>query len=152
MAHYIEFYSNTATTPFDYHHPLDICLFEKKLDFHYSSYLLMDPPKKRQGHDMSPSPQTKRPKRCLPDDITLLQNTLDYLQDEWATIDIVLTSLRNAFTVYPEKLSSEEYLDEIDREQSIAYDDLMAQVRSLDRSLKRLDIKIKSCHTAGPLV
>ncbi|CAO3621645.1 unnamed protein product [Cunninghamella blakesleeana] len=79
-------------------------------------------------------------------DIIKLENNLHYLQDEWATIDIVLNSLRSVFTVYPTRLATEEYLDDIDKELSIAYDDLMAQVRSLDRNLKRLDVKIKSCH------
>ncbi|CAO3611678.1 unnamed protein product [Cunninghamella echinulata] len=83
-------------------------------------------------------------------DIIKLEDTLHYLQDEWATIDIVLNSLKSAFTVYPSKMTTDEYLDEIDRELSIAYDDLMAQVRSLDRNLKRLDIKIKSCHSTPP--
>ncbi|ORZ13174.1 hypothetical protein BCR42DRAFT_419332 [Absidia repens] len=83
--------------------------------------------------------------------IIQLQDTLDYLHDEWATIDIVLQSLKTAFTIHPSKMTTEEYLDEIDRELSIAYDDLMAQVRSLDRNLKRLDTKIKSCHTSEPL-
>ncbi|KAI8093302.1 uncharacterized protein BX664DRAFT_313369 [Halteromyces radiatus] len=85
-------------------------------------------------------------------DIGQFQDTLDYLQDEWATIDIVLQSLKSAFTIHPSKMSTEEYLDEVDRELSIAYDDLMAQVRSLDRNLKRLDVKIKSYTTSsGPL-
>ncbi|CAO3583613.1 unnamed protein product [Absidia cylindrospora] len=83
--------------------------------------------------------------------IIQLQDTLDYLHDEWATIDIVLQSLKTAFTIHPSKMTTEEYLDDIDRELSIAYDDLMAQVRSLDRNLKRLDTKIKSCHTSEPL-
>lgn len=154
MADFMEFYSNSATLLFDqpviYQH---LCFFEKKLD----PLALMDdnsspfaPAKKRPRTERAPL-QSK--KRIRPDkDITQLQNTLDYLQDEWATIDIVLNSLKSAFTIYPAKMTTEEYLDEIDREMSIAFDDLMAQVRSLDRNLKRLDSKIKSCHASGPLV
>ncbi|KAG0175627.1 hypothetical protein DFQ28_006610 [Apophysomyces sp. BC1034] len=73
-----------------------------------------------------------------------LQDNLDFLQDEWTHIDIVLNSVRNAFPVHPLSSSSEEHLDEVDRELSIAYDDLMAQVRHLDRSLRRLDTELDS--------
>jgi enoyl-[acyl-carrier-protein] reductase (NADH) len=152
MADYMEFYSNSATLLFDqpviYQH---LCFFEKKLDF----LTLMDdnftPAKKRSRVEKTQQAR-KRIRPALDKDITQLQNTLDYLQDEWATIDIVLHSLKSAFTIHPAKMTTEEYLDEIDREMSIAFDDLMAQVRSLDRNLKRLDTKIKSCHASGPLV
>ncbi|ORX58887.1 hypothetical protein DM01DRAFT_309618 [Hesseltinella vesiculosa] len=73
-----------------------------------------------------------------------MQDTLDFLQDEWATIDIVLRSVKSAFTVYPERLGDDQYLDEVDRELSVAYDDLRAQIRSLDRNLKHLDVKMRT--------
>lgn len=73
--------------------------------------------------------------------VNCLENELRHLRDEWATIDIVLTSVRNAlnFTIQPIETASEEHLDDIDRELAIAYDDLLAQVRHLDRNLKRLN-------------
>jgi chromosome segregation ATPase len=67
-------------------------------------------------------------------------NEIDHLFYEWNTIDIVLESIRNAFTI-KENLT-EEHLDEIDRELSIAYDDLMSQVRHLERRLKRMSNEI----------
>ncbi|ORZ13496.1 hypothetical protein BCR42DRAFT_418425 [Absidia repens] len=73
-----------------------------------------------------------------------LQDTLDYLQDEWATIDIILQSLKTVFTIHPSRMETEDYLDNIDRELSIAYDDLMAQIRSLERNLRKVDLKIKA--------
>ncbi|KAF7723226.1 hypothetical protein EC973_002164 [Apophysomyces ossiformis] len=76
--------------------------------------------------------------------VNRLQDNLDFLLDEWTHIDIVLNSVRNAFPVQPLESSSEEHLDEVDRELSIAYDDLMAQVRHLDRSLRRLDTEMDS--------
>ncbi|KAI8063796.1 hypothetical protein BC940DRAFT_321478 [Gongronella butleri] len=81
--------------------------------------------------------------------IDQMQDTLDFLQDEWASIDIVLRSVKSAFTVYPDRLNDDQYLDDVDRELSVAYDDLRAQVRSLDRNLKHLDGKIKAVHHPG---
>lgn len=68
------------------------------------------------------------------------QNEIDYLFYEWNTIHVVLDSIRNAFTVNNNE--TEEYLDEVDRELSIAYDDLMSQVRHLERRLKRMTNEI----------
>lgn len=68
-----------------------------------------------------------------------LQDHLDDLQTDRASMEIVYKSLKNAFMIYP---TAE--LEEVDKEICRAYDDLMAQVRQLDRSLKRLDKSIKS--------
>lgn len=68
------------------------------------------------------------------------QDDLDYLFYEWNTINVVLESIRNAFTVKHDV--TEEHLDEVDRELSIAYDDLMSQVRHLERRLKRMTNEI----------
>ncbi|KAG2203134.1 hypothetical protein INT47_004941 [Mucor saturninus] len=68
------------------------------------------------------------------------QNEIDYLFYEWNTIHVVLDSIRNAFTV--NRNESEEHLDEVDRELSIAYDDLMSQVRHLERRLKKMTNEI----------
>lgn len=68
-----------------------------------------------------------------------LQDHLDDLQTDRASMEIVYESLKNAFMIYP---TAE--LEEVDKEICRAYDDLMAQVRQLDRSLKRLDKSIKS--------
>ncbi|CDS12074.1 hypothetical protein LRAMOSA04269 [Lichtheimia ramosa] len=70
-----------------------------------------------------------------------MQETLDSLRDEWVSVDIVFRSLQEAFIVKPSTcadLTEDEYLDDVDRELSIAYDDLMAQVRRLYRQLNRL--------------
>ncbi|CAO3620261.1 unnamed protein product [Mucor hiemalis] len=72
--------------------------------------------------------------------INHFQNDLDHLFYEWNTINIVLDSIRNAFTVKDDV--TEAHLDEVDRELSIAYDDLMSQVRHLERQLKRLTNEI----------
>lgn len=74
--------------------------------------------------------------------MSALENDLGYLQDSWASIHIVLDSLQNAFLVTPFQGANEQQLDELDRELGTAYDDLMVQVRQLDRSLKQLDRKI----------
>lgn len=68
-----------------------------------------------------------------------LQDHLDDLQSDGASMEIVFTSLKNAFLIYPTV-----EVEEVDKEICRAYDDLMAQVRQLDRSLKRLDKSIKS--------
>lgn len=70
-----------------------------------------------------------------------MQETLDSLRDDWVSVDIVFRSLQDAFIVKPSTcadLTEDEYLDDVDRELSIAYDDLMAQVRRLYRQLNRL--------------
>ncbi|KAG2218130.1 hypothetical protein INT45_000428 [Circinella minor] len=76
--------------------------------------------------------------------VSSIEDDLHHLQDEWATIDIVFHSLRNAFTTHPVETATEEHLDEVDRELSIAYDDIKAQVRHLERSLRRLDNEIST--------
>lgn len=71
--------------------------------------------------------------------LTSLQDALDTLYDEWMSVEIVFQSMQNAFPVAPlTPLSQEERLDDIDRELSIAYDDLMVQVRRIHRNLNRL--------------
>ncbi|KAG1143907.1 hypothetical protein G6F37_002702 [Rhizopus arrhizus] len=68
-----------------------------------------------------------------------LQDTLDDLRIGRESIEIIFMSLKNAFSIYPDP-EWEEINEEICRE----YDDLMAQVRRLDRCLKKLDKSIKS--------
>ncbi|KAG2196779.1 hypothetical protein INT46_011148 [Mucor plumbeus] len=72
--------------------------------------------------------------------IDRFQNDLDHLFYEWNTINIVLESIRNAFTV--NQNLSEEHLNKVDKELSIAYDDLMAQVRHLDRKLNKITLEV----------
>ncbi|CAO3662558.1 unnamed protein product [Umbelopsis ramanniana] len=107
-------------------------------------------PRKRKRTDQSQDSDdfAKSPKReHVPSDakleaVSALENDLGYLQDSWASIHIVLDSLQNAFLVTPFQGANEQQLDELDRELGTAYDDLMVQVRQLDRSLKQLDRKI----------
>ncbi|GAB5592314.1 hypothetical protein Unana1_07214 [Umbelopsis nana] len=81
--------------------------------------------------------------------VSALESDLGYLQDSWASIHIVLDSLQNAFLVTPVEGASEQQLDELDRELGTAYDDLMIQVRQLDRALKQLDRKINELQSAS---
>lgn len=71
--------------------------------------------------------------------IDQFQNEMDYLFYEWNSIHIVLESIRNAFTI---KHVTPEYLDEVDKELSIAYDDLKSQVRQLERRLKKMSLQV----------
>ncbi|KAJ8657106.1 hypothetical protein O0I10_007186 [Lichtheimia ornata] len=87
------------------------------------------------GH--APSQQTSIPEDMAT--VTGIEEDLQHLQDEWASIEIVFNSIRNAFPVQSLKNAPEELLDEVDRELSIAYDDLKAQVRHLTRNLQRLE-------------
>lgn len=86
---------------------------------------------------MNHTRQQKQAKRQY-QELEQLQNNLDDLQADRASMEIVFTSLKNAFLIYPQA----EW-EEIDKEICRAYDDLMAQVRQMDRSLKRLDRNIK---------
>lgn len=79
-------------------------------------------------------------KKILQDTINHYQNEIDHLFYEWNTINIVLESIRNAFTI--KENATEEHLDEVDKELSIAYDDLMSQVRHLERRLKKMSNEI----------
>ncbi|KAI9310185.1 hypothetical protein BX666DRAFT_2011039 [Dichotomocladium elegans] len=79
-----------------------------------------------------------------------IEDDLHHLQDEWASIEIVLKSLQNAYSVRPLENAPEQLLDDVDRELSIAYDELKAQVRHLARSLQRLDKKIEPFRPLKP--
>ncbi|OBZ88712.1 hypothetical protein A0J61_03250 [Choanephora cucurbitarum] len=72
------------------------------------------------------------------EELEKLQELLNDLQTDRASVEIVFDSLKNAYSIHPEVGS-----DEADKEICRAYDDLMAQVRHLDRSLKRLDKTMK---------
>lgn len=144
-----------------YHHPTGI-KFENR--FPYSFYQMgyssqssdFDDPHVSGADDTltSSEPRHNHPPLAMAlthriNSLRQLQDKLDYLRDEWAAIDIVLNSLRTAFPAQPLKLTSKEHLDNVDRELSIAYDDLMAQVRGLNRNLNRLDNKIRACRSSG---
>ncbi|KAI7849379.1 hypothetical protein BDC45DRAFT_540106 [Circinella umbellata] len=95
----------------------------------------------------STTPSSYMPSSVIQQDVSVvssIEDDLHHLQDEWATIDIVFHSLRDAFTNHPVETATEEHLDEVDRELSIAYDDIKAQVRHLERSLRRLDNEIST--------
>ena len=79
--------------------------------------------------------------------LNTFQDKLDALYDEWISVDIVYRSLQTAFPVRPlVHLSHEERLEDIDRELSIAYDDLMTQVRRLYRNINRLSREMAQCN------
>jgi uncharacterized protein YhaN len=79
-------------------------------------------------------------------EIEQLQTHLDDLITDRASMEIVYHSLKNAYVVYPEGAEWEE----IDKEICRAYDELMAQVRQLDRQLKRLDRSMKLAAVSNP--
>ncbi|KAI7856561.1 hypothetical protein BDC45DRAFT_503044 [Circinella umbellata] len=79
--------------------------------------------------------------------LNTFQDKLDTLYDEWISVDIVYRSLQTAFPVRPlVQLSPEERLEDIDRELSIAYDDLMTQVRRIYRNINRLSREMAQCN------
>ncbi|CAM0142353.1 unnamed protein product [Umbelopsis sp. WA50703] len=109
------------------------------------------PKSQKKSHPKAPQKQEPAPISVATiEEITVLENDLGYLQDSWASIHIVLDSLKNAFLVTPFEGANEQQLDELDRELGIAYDDLMIQVRQLDRSLKQLDGKISRLQGSQP--
>lgn len=90
-----------------------------------------------------------------------LENELSFLRDDCATILMMLDSLRNAFSASNNKVSSmgTSTLDfstkrrtsaprnpEMEKEMRIAYDDLMLQVRQLERKVERLEDKRKAMY------
>lgn len=90
--------------------------------------------------DLYKQMSTNQDTNAIASTIDHFQNDLDHLFYDWNTIHILLESIRNAFTV--EENLTEEHLNEVDRELSIAYDDLMSQVRHLERRLKRMTNEI----------
>lgn len=97
-----------------------------------------------QQHGPPPPPPPQPTFQLSYEDISVrsLEEDLHHLQDEYATIEIILNSLRNAYPIRPLDTASEELLDEMDRELSVAYDDVKAQVRQLARSIHRLEEEI----------
>lgn len=99
---------------------------------------------RHQQHEPPPPPPPQPTFQLSYEDISVrsLEEDLHHLQDEYATIEIILNSLRNAYPIRPLDTASEELLDEMDRELSVAYDDVKAQVRQLARSIHRLEEEI----------
>jgi hypothetical protein len=122
----------------------DLCQFDMNICPLYSPlndiWMHMTKKRKEQSSEEETTPVPK--KKVMLSKISTFENDLDYLHYEWTTINIVLQSIRNAFT-FRENMT-DEYLNEVDKELSIAYDDLMAQVRQLDRRLKRMTADMKS--------
>lgn len=132
--------------------------FDQKPSSPYTSMDQQAPPvkKSRPSSSRTQSSQHQRQQQHEPplppqptfqlsyEDVSLrsLEEDLQHLQDEYATIEIILNSLRNAYPIRPIDNASEELLDEMDRELSVAYDDVKAQVRQLARSINRLEEEI----------
>lgn len=68
-----------------------------------------------------------------------LETMLHDLRIDRESIEIIFKSIKNAFSIYPKPK-----LQDIDEEVCREYDELMAQVRHLDRCLKKLDKSMKS--------
>lgn len=145
-----------------YHHPVGTKFENRTLP--YSLYQIsmdssspsseFDDPHISEAHLTPPEPRHHHPPLTTAPvnqtaSVRQLQDKLDYLQDEWAAIDIGLSSLRTAFPAQPCKQPSKEHQENVDRELSIAYDDLVTQVRSLNRNLNRLDNKIRATRSSG---
>lgn len=80
-----------------------------------------------------------------PTTVDQMENELSFLNDDCATILIMLDSLRNAFST-SNKMDDKRRPknQEMEREMRIAYDDLMLQVRQLERKVERLEEKSKT--------
>lgn len=78
-------------------------------------------------------------------EIEKLQQRLDDLKIDGASVETVYHSLRNAYIVIPNATK-----EDIDMEINRAYDDLMAQVRKLDRSLKKLSLSMNVIQHSVP--
>ncbi|KAJ8651586.1 hypothetical protein O0I10_012846 [Lichtheimia ornata] len=85
----------------------------------------------------TPQPRPRQTQRA----IAALENELDFLRDECATINVVLTSLRDAYVSAGSPDSQE---DDAKKEVRTAYDDLTAKVVQLERKVKLLERELKS--------
>lgn len=89
----------------------------------------------------SSSPNTPKPRpRQTQKAIAALENELDFLRDECATINVVLTSLRDAYV----SGSPNSQEDAANKEVLTAYDDLTSRVIQLERKVKILEHELKS--------
>ncbi|KAI9305080.1 hypothetical protein BJ944DRAFT_239972 [Cunninghamella echinulata] len=70
------------------------------------------------------------------------ESELNCLLTECASIDVVLKSLQSFFFVQP--MTTEEQLDKVNEELTIAHDELLSQVRQLYRNVIKLDKSIQS--------
>ncbi|CAO3631445.1 unnamed protein product [Cunninghamella echinulata] len=70
------------------------------------------------------------------------ESELNCLLTECASIDVVLKSLQSFFFVQP--MTTEEQLDKVNEELTIAHDELLIQVRHLYRNVIKLDKSIQS--------
>ncbi|CAO3578768.1 unnamed protein product [Absidia cylindrospora] len=79
---------------------------------------------------------------AIKNDIERLETTLDHLKTDCILIDVVLKSLQSFFPIRP--MTTEEQLDQVDKELGLAYDDMLNQIRALYRNVVKLDRAIKS--------
>ncbi|KAI8880217.1 hypothetical protein K501DRAFT_132370, partial [Backusella circina FSU 941] len=103
-------------------------------------WMHMTQKRKRLAEDSSMSSVPR--KKMMLTKINSFEQSLDDLFYEWTSINVVLQSIRNAFA--SKRDASKEHLEEINRELSIAYDDLNTQVRHLERRIKRMTTDIKN--------
>ncbi|KAI8089544.1 uncharacterized protein BX664DRAFT_349930 [Halteromyces radiatus] len=74
-------------------------------------------------------PQKKDSKMMIIRTIDRLETKLNYLQTDCTLIDIVVKSLQSFFLVKP--LTTAEQLIQVDKELSIAHDNVLVQIRAL---------------------
>jgi hypothetical protein len=77
-----------------------------------------------------------------------LETRLGHLKTDCLLIDVVLKSLQTFFPAQP--MTTKEQLDKVDKELTIAYDDLLAQIRVLYRNVNKLDQAIRSLQSSLP--
>lgn len=77
-----------------------------------------------------------------------LETRLDHLKTDCVLIDVVLKSLQTFFPAQP--MTTKEQLDKVDKELTIAYDDLLAQIRVLYRNVNKLDQAIRLFQSSLP--
>lgn len=75
--------------------------------------------------------------------IETLETELGYLRGDYATICIMLNSLRTTFVPTPETPEVSRNPD-IEREKRVAFDDLVQQIRHLERNIEKLETDLVS--------
>ncbi|ORZ25723.1 hypothetical protein BCR42DRAFT_400795 [Absidia repens] len=87
-------------------------------------------------------PHLQEKTQTINNDIERLETTLDHLKTDCILIDVVLKSLQSFFPIRP--MTTDEQLDQVDKELGLAYDDMLNQIRALYRNVVKLDRAIKS--------
>ena len=85
------------------------------------------------------------PGRAISEQLEQLETDLAYLKSDCASLDAYVKSLQTFFYAHP--MTTEDQLEQVHSELTLAHDDLCVQVRQLIRNVSKLEKAIDSLTT-----